>query len=1609
LLHRGARAKHQARPSSSVLRTGVALSTEHPAASTGTERPLAAIDHWKRKLLDLSRRNRLLNFRLTRVSTVAVTGEQPAEVFRRLYLQEKPMKFSAATAPEDSAGGPAPEPMLDTVIEPFDEAEVQAPSSAPYDSAVPGDRHRDDVLQTSSEPEQLDRSLRRIDEQSRETQEEQGVNALFLAVGMLHYWESADSEQVFRAPLVLLPVALERKSAGAGYTLRASEDDPVLNPALGEYLRRSFGIALPELPDWASIPDDYDLEHFLTAAKEAVAAQARWEVTPDIYLGLFAFQKFVMYKDLEASGEAFAQHHLIQQLINRQGGSLAQLPDEIREMTLDDDFPPERTAQVVDADGSQLRAIAAVSRGYDLVLEGPPGTGKSQTITNLIAQALSDGRSVLFVAEKMAALSVVHDRLVKAGLGDFCLELHSAKANKRAVVKEIARSLDASLARPKPLEPGSAARLESVRTTLTQYVEALHTPWGAPGFSPFQGFGELASLKDADRVTLEAALETLPRDAFESTVRDLEDLARAAAELGDPSSHPWRDSARTLWSEDDRERARTLIRSFREQLAETRRLAAEAEPAFGLPTLRTMADVDTAVRVAEVLGRSPGAPLTVLRSDAWNAPPRDALELVARGRRVRELRDHVSHRLSRDALAAEHSADAGFIEEKETGFLRFLNFLSGRFRAVRHRWVGYRLAGYAPSLLEQAGDMRKADELRRERSALAAADASGAALFGALWQGEHSDWEALDGYVRWVVEFRGACVSHGLAERASEMAAAGHPDVSLAERLRAASEAARQGLAQLRVLAEWPNDYLALMPLEALESRAAALESAVEQAPRWAAWEMVRRRVAAGPGAGLLEAALAGQVGWARVPAAFRRAFHQRWVDAAVRERSALRDFATLTHEARAEEFRRLDEQVLRENRDRLVAELRDRVQLKLRDPVVQEVMPYLQREMAKERRHAPLRRTLRQAGPAIRAIKPCFMMSPLTVAQLMEGGSVAFDLVIFDEASQLPSEDAVGAIARGGRLVVVGDPKQLPPTNFFSVMGGQVDAPLGEDGIPIVEDTESVLEEFLGAGVPKTRLRWHYRSAHESLITFSNVQFYDADLHTFPSASGDAEGLQFRFVRDGVYEGKGLNLVEARAVVDEVVRHAREQPSLSLGVGTFNLRQQLAIQDELELRRREDPTLEPFFARDRPEPFFVKNLENIQGDERDVILLSVTYGKGREGRLRHNFGPINGENGWRRLNVLTTRARQRMVVFSSMRGDDIDPSATTSRGAALLREFLLYAERGQLHSAVASAAAEVESGFEREVFAELTARGLQLRPQVGVAGYRVDFGVVDPAAPGRFVCGIECDGAAYHNSETARDRDRLRQQVLERRGWVIHRLWSTDWFKDRAGQIERMLRLVEESRAGRHDASPAAVEPAAPTPAPPEQQPDEALEDSAELPVAAPYRMADASARRAGSDFMTAPARQLEREIAALLEVEAPLHLEDLVDRIVDIWELPRAGARVEARVLEALAALEREGEARRRGEFVWGAGEEIEVRSRAGTGIPAERIPPEEVRAAVLRALSGGEGLPRRDLTAAVRSLFGYARTGPRLEEAVTAVVDALLAEGAAGEASSGIKLRR
>ena len=447
--------------------------------------------------------------------------------------------------------------------------------------------------------------------------------------------------------------------------------------------------------------------------------------------------------------------------------------------------------------------------------------------------------------------------------------------------------------------------------------------------------------------------------------------------------------------------------------------------------------------------------------------------------------------------------------------------------------------------------------------------------------------------------------------------------------------------------------------------------------------------------------------------------------------------------------------------------------------------------EIGKMKKHIPIRQLVAKAQNALTAMKPCFMMGPLSVAQYLPPSNVKFDIVIIDEASQIKPEDSIGVLSRAKQVVVVGDSNQLPPTGFFDAMGDDID-----DAETIIQDSESILDVCKPLFQPIRRLRWHYRSQHQSLIAFSNKHFYDNDLIIFPSptAHSDILGVRHVYVNDGIYTNQS-NPMEAKRVVSEILQMIEQNPNLSYGIVTLNAKQKMIIEDEVERARKCNPIFDDYVSKseDSDEDFFVKNLENVQGDERDVIFISTTFGCDEKGVFRQAFGPINGKNGWRRLNVLFTRAKQHVRIFSSFLPERIRVDDTKEqRGLKALKDYLNFAITGiDNHSYLTKQ--EPDSDFERAVGSFLIKNGYDVVYQLGVAGYRIDIVVKHPQSPTDYIIAIECDGATYHSARSARDRDRLREENLRKLGWNhIHRIWSTDWFRKREQEEKRLLQAVE-------------------------------------------------------------------------------------------------------------------------------------------------------------------------------------------------------------------------
>jgi hypothetical protein len=1632
--------------------TSTSTSTPTPSAPVAVR---SRLDTDRQELLDLSLRNPLLNYRL-RAQGLEFLGESAAQVFRVLVVEGKRLAFLAA--PEESGS--------------TSQADLK--------------------LQTALPAEALQARLRSIFHASRTSLEEQGVNTLFLVPGMLRWFERDDRERKrpLRAPLLLVPVELERSSARERFRLRASDEDPEVNLSLLAKLRADFGIDLPDPPE----ADDYrDLDarararagdgdgdgsgtevpepadRFFDAVAEAVREQAGWEVERGaLVLGFFSFGKFLMYRDLDEASwpaEARPSDHPVVQALLHAGFENEPTPAVDDDAPLDGMLGPADLHQVVDADSSQLLAILDVSRGRNLVIQGPPGTGKSQTITNLIASALGEGRTVLFVAEKLAALEVVKRRLDAVGLGDACLELHSRKTRKKAVLDELRRTV--SVGRPRlGATDDDLKMLTTARDRLNAYCEAVNLPVGSSGVTPYQAYGALLKLqaRQVGPTPLPLPLE-LP-GMTDWTSYDLkrrqelvEELQSRLADVGVPRAHPFWGCQRAVLLPTETDRLRDLVLAARTAVGALRASADRLAGMLRLPPVASRAEVDRLLRAAQRATKAAQLTGADLTSSDWTTRRGEIDELLNAGMMLEELHRSYDDLLLPDAWdetgsrrdSPSEPADASPAGKDDLREVRQALNASGR-----HWWChfapSYRRARRALARLCRAEPPRELDRqlelvdallsARRQRDIIRRHEVMAARLFQTRWHGERSHWAALSNLSRWAcqlhLDVRARRLPPGIIAFLAEAPAL----ESIGPPSSAVKEALAAYLDRLSALVKFleydaavrfgPGSALHDLAFDPLEALLKAWTEQQGNLPALIGFNHLARRCREE----LLGGVVAIAEAWPEAAQHLVDVFLRRWYEALLEDafatRPALAGFDGRGHEHAIGTFCALDCRALRHNRARLALEHWQR--LPRHEGGGQ--LAVLRREFEKKTRHLPLRTLLARAGHAVRAIKPVFLMSPLSVASYLAPGSAPFDLVIFDEASQVRPVDALGALLRGRQAVVVGDSRQLPPTSFFDRLTGGGDAEPDDDELAAsasaAGDVESILGLFAAMGAPQRMLRWHYRSRHESLIAVSNREFYDDRLVVFPSPDADRRelGLVLRPVAGAVYDrgGTRTNPVEAEALAKAVLAHARTQLArpaearLTLGVAAFSQAQRQAIEDQLERLLREDPACEPFFAPGGPEPFFVKNLETVQGDERDVIYISIGYGRTAEGDLAMGFGPLNGEGGERRLNVLITRARLRCEVFTSLGAGDIDLNRTRARGVRALKTFLAYAQQrtqgGRLEAAAqapreGSGAGAVagerepmpESDFEQAVAAALGAAGYTVRGRadVGSAQPAFDLALLDPGQPGRYRLALACDGPSYHAARTARDRDRLRPQVLQALGWRLRRVWSTDWARSPEAALKRLIAAVEEPAAGVPIVSDAAPEPDPdpdPVPSNGQSQVDPAPAPASEIAMAPAYQLARLSETLEGQDLGTVPTERLAQWVAEVVAVESPVHIEEVGRRLAEAAGIKRLGNRLQAAIATACEHACHERTIRRQGDFLWQPSmEQPAVRDRSALPGPSRKldlIAPEEVAQAVEAVVAASFGIEPDALAVAVGRALGFARISDDFRDRVDTVIQAALASG-------------
>jgi len=1242
--------------------TALAALAAQAGSDPRADRVAAAVRTWQRHLVDLGGRNTLLWYRDLPSGTLDLTAAHPGGL--AMLLAGRPTKLS------------------DLVREP---------------SALDDARRR----------------VRTIRAKTLELHEERGITAGFLAVGMAT-WQVPGAPRPPSAPVLLRSCVLRPTGAAQQDFDIDLGDDVELNPVLEHYLRSEQGIELDAeaLEEMATVTRGFDPNPVFSALGALCERVPAFQIAPRLVLGTFSYAKLPMVADLAAQAETLADHDVVAAIAGDLG-ALRAVRTTVPDSPADTD--PAREHLVMDADSSQQAVIDAVRSGANIVIKGPPGTGKSQTIANLIASLASEGKRTLFVAEKRAAIDAVVGRLDRLGLGDLVLDVYDGASNKRRLAQELGAALDRASDAEEPDTAAIERTLADRRTRLVEHRAALHdkrNPWGVSAFDAQVALADLGARPrpPTSRVRLHGdALTGISRRRVAELSQSLSEAASLGAWTAGEDDDPWYGAHVT--SADDAAQALEITSRLAGGGLEAAQLRLEkAMVEAGLPEATKPADWGRALVVVEQVRQT----LEIFRPEVFDVPLTDMVGATAT-KKYRET----------------HGLRLGF-------------------------WSRLRLRRQARSLLRPGpppADLHPALKAAQEQRVIwghLAGVGGRPEVPGGIDEAQHS-YDTLDRDLAWL----GARLE--TTPPGGDLL--GSPLSGLPVRLEALAKR---------------SDRLAVLP------RVVSVLDNLRES-----------------GMGPLVDDLAGR-GVAAADVAPEMDFV--WWTSLLDDIS-VRDSAYGAHDGDflrqvGSEYIEADHAHLAATVERVRAAVGRRLREVLADHPEQEAL--VRAEAGKTRRHRPLRELLPRAAETLTAIKPCWAMSPLVVASILPAGRW-FDVVIFDEASQIPPAQAVSAISRATQVVVAGDERQLPPTSFFTAATDVDDTAASATDFDdsLTEGFESILD-VLSAALPVRRLNWHYRSLDERLVSFANAQMYGGTLVTFPGTSDEAV-VSLEVVDGSAPVQPGLEAIEStQAEVDRVVKlvlaHARTRPGESLGVIALGIKHAARIDEALRSALIGAEGLGQFFDEGAAERFFVKNLERVQGDERDAIILSIGYGKTPHGRVLHRFGPLNIEGGERRLNVAITRARRRMTVVSSFTAADLDPTRLKARGALMLRDFLAYAAEGGSQHPSGVGAELVGSPLDplvADLALRLRAAGLVVHPGYGTSVQRLDLAVEDPHHPGRVMVAVETDGPRYAAMSSTRDRDRLRIEQLRRLGWEHVRIWSTDLFRDPARDVARVVAAV--------------------------------------------------------------------------------------------------------------------------------------------------------------------------------------------------------------------------
>ena len=1212
---------------------------------TDKKKELTKFDIWERKLLDFSLRNSLLNLYLRRKAIQFISFD-----IDRIedHLQDGE-EYCIISKPNI-------EFQLDN-----NERLVRSKLHEQLHELIRSDieHHVLHTYQTENETRDV---LKNIYRAARNAIEETGANSLFLTIGTLRWFETQQSETPRYAPLLLLPVEMVYKKGR--YYIRTRDEEISLNVTLIEFIRQNYGIQVNGLDPLPKDESGVDVPLIFAAIRAALKEQKRWDVEEECLLGTFSFSKFLMWNDIHSHREELRKNDIINSLVeNKLTWTPEPITDNLR--NIDQQISPAEIALPVPVDSSQMAAVIEAGKGHSFILYGPPGTGKSQTITNLIANALYQGKRVLFVAEKMAALSVVQSRLAKIGLDPFCLELHSNKTTKRHVLQQLEKALQVThIQSPENFE-FQANKIFEERKALIAYMNALHEKEPKDGLSLYDCIlrYEALSVAPMNNFSFNSSLDSL---LTKEGIKGVENLLGTRFDtvvklIGHPSCHP--------------------LNGFQIN----RDMLQHSE--------ETVMNLHKKIQVLKVLMSK-------------------------------------SHELS-------HTKELYGLLLRDNS----LEFFNENAEELRISWREIKAKWFIPRFFAKRSFLRR---LKQYNQYIREQEVDSLINQFAIYQKQHEEIEQIRQILKQYFD---------IETPTDEM-----PENSIIETAMGKMKRWAENSALMRDWLHW-SEFCNELKVNGLECVVKVMQTQSMDTT------VVRNT--------------------------YLKALFQYKAEEKIRKSEILATFEGMLFDDKVATYKRMTDEFQLLTQKELYAKLATRIPRVIDNASSGSEIGLLNRNISNGGRGLSLRDLFEQIPTLLPRLCPCMLMSPMSVAQYINLCQDKFDLVIFDEASQMPTSEAVGAIARGKSLVVVGDPKQMPPTSFFSSTNVDIEE-------ACIDDMESILEDCRTLEIPSLQLSWHYRSRHESLIAFSNNEYYDGSLITFPSIDDQHTKVHYVHV-SGYYDkgGKRCNLTEAKVIVEEIVRRLRDEElqKKSIGVIAFSVVQQSLIEDLLQEQLEKDNTLQDIIQQ-MYEPVFVKNLENVQGDERDVILFSIGYGPDKDGKISMNFGPLNNSGGERRLNVAVSRARQEMYVFSTLKSSDIDLRRSKARGVEGLKHFLQYAETQSLPSSSQHNDKYFNDNLLAEQIAtELKKRGYTVATNIGRSQFKVDVAICDENKADTYRLGILLDGEGYRDTHTTRDREVVQPSVLSALNWQVMRVWSVDWFNNKERVINRIIeRLSSES-----------------------------------------------------------------------------------------------------------------------------------------------------------------------------------------------------------------------